>query len=116
MKKERAENIKQILVERVLTLQESIDRSLHGLRQGNGVSPDLYDLAVTEADTSMELAIREQNQLRLISLREALVRMENGRFGVCESCGEPIPRERLLANPVALVCVACKTREEKPGC
>lgn len=116
MKKEKARHMKRILMERVLALQESIDRSLQGLRQGNGVSPDLYDLAVTEADTSMELAISEQNRLRLISLREALVRMENGRFGICESCGEPIPRKRLLANPVAQVCVPCKAREEKPGC
>ncbi|HZD65667.1 MAG TPA: TraR/DksA C4-type zinc finger protein [Acidimicrobiales bacterium] len=42
-------------------------------------------------------------------LDEALTRLEAGAYGRCESCGQPIPRERLEALPTARFCVACLT-------
>ena len=115
MAKTQLRKIKRILAERILTLQDCIDRSIHGLKKGNESLPDPYDLATSEADTSMELAIRERDRLLLISLREALARIERGRFGICESCGEAISIKRMLANPTAAVCIHCKAEEETPG-
>lgn len=114
MAKTQLRKIKRILAERILTLQDSIDRSIHGLKKGNESLPDPYDLAASEADTSMELAIRERDRLLLLSLREALARIERGRFGICESCGEAISIKRMLANPTAAVCIDCKAEEEMP--
>jgi DnaK suppressor protein len=62
----------------------------------------------------MELAIRERDRILLLSLREALVRIERGRFGICESCGGAISIKRMLANPAAKVCIECKAQEEIP--
>jgi DnaK suppressor protein len=115
MGKRQLQNFKRILAERILALQDSIDRSIHCLKKGNDSFPDPYDLAASEADTSMELAIRERDRLLLLSLREALVRLERGGFGICESCGEAISIKRMLANPAATVCIECKAREEMPG-
>jgi len=115
MAKTQLRKIKRILAERILTLQDSIDRSIQGLKKGNESLPDPYDLAASEADTSMELAIRERDRLLLHSLREALARIERGRFGICESCGEAISIKRMLANPTAAVCIDCKAEEEMPG-
>ncbi|HEX2054678.1 MAG TPA: TraR/DksA C4-type zinc finger protein [Actinomycetota bacterium] len=44
---------------------------------------------------------------RLAEVEAVLERMETGRYGTCEGCGEPIAHERLLARPVATRCVAC---------
>lgn len=115
MAKTPLRKVKRILSERILTLQDCIDRSIHGLKKGNESLPDPYDLAASEADTSMELAIRERDRLLLISLREALARIERGRFGICESCGEGISIKRMLANPTAAVCIHCKAEEETPA-
>jgi DnaK suppressor protein len=115
MGKKQLKNIKRILAERILTLQDSIDRSIHGLKKGNEPVPDPYDLATSEADTSMELAIRERDRLLLLSLREALARIERGCFGICESCGGAISIKRILANPAAAVCIECKADQEKTG-
>ena len=60
-----------------------------------------------------ELALT-QNARELLALSErALARMDDGTFGVCESCGQPIGKARLQAFPRATLCVACKQREER---
>jgi DnaK suppressor protein len=60
-----------------------------------------------------ELALT-QNARELLELSErALARMDDGTFGVCESCGQPIGKARLQAFPRATLCVACKQREER---
>jgi DnaK suppressor protein len=115
MAKEQLRKVRRMLAERILTLQDSIDRSIHGLKQGNEPLPDPYDLAASEAQTSMEIAIRERDRLLLRSLREALARIERGGFGICESCGEAISIKRILANPTAAVCIECKADQERIG-
>jgi RNA polymerase-binding protein DksA len=51
----------------------------------------------------------------LMEIDDALRRLHRGEYGVCESCGNPIARERLEAIPDARLCVPCKTKEEKAG-
>ena len=61
-----------------------------------------YDLALT------------QNARDLLDLTErALARMDDGTYGICESCGKAIGKARLKAFPRATLCVECKQREER---
>ncbi len=53
------------------------------------------------------LARREQAKDKLEKLEAALQRMEEGKYGVCEACGQAIELERLAALPTATLCVAC---------
>jgi DnaK suppressor protein len=46
-------------------------------------------------------------------LRHALAKFEDGSYGLCEVCGQPIGESRLLARPEARLCIACQTRAEK---
>ena len=46
-------------------------------------------------------------------LRHALAKFEDGSYGLCEACGQPIGSSRLLARPEARLCIACQTRAEK---
>lgn len=45
-------------------------------------------------------------------LRQALVKIENGTYGICVVCGDPIPQKRLETVPAALACVFCDTKRK----
>jgi DnaK suppressor protein len=73
-----------------------------------------------EADASSKLYEREhelaltRNTRELLEQTEhALARIDAGTYGVCESCGKPIGKARLLAFPRATLCVECKQRQER---
>ncbi|HYY18599.1 MAG TPA: TraR/DksA C4-type zinc finger protein [Streptosporangiaceae bacterium] len=58
--------------------------------------------------------IMTSNSRQLLEQTEkALARIDAGSYGVCESCGEPIGKARLMAFPRAVLCVTCKQREER---
>jgi RNA polymerase-binding transcription factor len=60
-----------------------------------------------------ELALTQNARELLERSERALARIDAGTFGVCESCGQPIGKARLLAFGRATLCVACKQREER---
>lgn len=60
-----------------------------------------------------ELALTQNERELLERSERALARIDAGTFGVCESCGQPIGKARLLAFGRATLCVACKQREER---
>ncbi len=59
----------------------------------------------------MSLANNARNMLE--QTERALSRIEDGTYGVCESCGNPVGKARLQAFPRATLCVTCKQREER---
>lgn len=74
---------------------------------------DALDLAVTESnrDFALRLADRERRLLRKI--KHSLGRIQTGEYGTCESCGAAITYQRLMARPVATLCIDCKTEMEQ---
>jgi DnaK suppressor protein len=60
-----------------------------------------------------DLAVTQNAQDLLDQGERALHRIDGGTYGVCESCGKPIGKARLLAFPRATLCVACKQRQER---
>src|SRR6201981_167960 len=60
-----------------------------------------------------ELALTNNTRELLAQTEHALARIDAGTYGTCESCGEPIGKERLQAFPRAVWCVSCKQREER---
>jgi DnaK suppressor protein len=60
-----------------------------------------------------ELALTQNARELLAASARALARIDDGTFGVCQSCGQPIGKARLQAFPRATLCVACKQREER---
>jgi DnaK suppressor protein len=63
------------------------------------------------ADQIEELAsnvpLVEELEARHREVLAALKRIESGTFGICEVCGKPIPKKRLMANPAAITCIGC---------
>jgi RNA polymerase-binding protein DksA len=68
------------------------------------------DSGQSTAEKARVLSIAEGLLETLHEVDAAIVRMENGTFGKCESCGSPIPEDRLEARPYARQCMDCKRR------
>ena len=75
---------------------------------GNGVG----EAATETFEAERDLALMDNLEHVRGQVKHALTRIENGTYGTCETCGQPIPRERLEALPFAGQCVACKSREQ----
>ena len=74
-----------------------------------------FDEESGEGDTlnverERDLALSAQALAAVDEIDRALAKMEGGTYGVCERCGQPIPKARLKALPHAALCVACKSR------
>jgi len=59
------------------------------------------------------LRIRDRERKLISKIQEALQRVEEGTFGICDTCGEEIGEKRLEARPVTTQCIDCKTEAEK---
>lgn len=76
------------------------------------VHPDILDRAVYEGQRVFAFRIRERERFLIWKIKDALHRIEEGTYGICEECGEDIPIARLKARPVTNYCLDCKTRME----
>lgn len=74
--------------------------------------PDETDLAASEVSQNLVFKLRDRERQLLGKIDEALARMEEGTFGTCLECEEPIEPRRLEARPVSTLCIACKERQE----
>ncbi|GMU61858.1 MAG: RNA polymerase-binding transcription factor DksA [Myxococcaceae bacterium] len=75
--------------------------------------PDEIDQASSEYAQSMNFRLRDREKFLLKKIDKALVRIEDGSFGTCERCEEPINLKRLEARPVTTLCIRCKEEQEK---
>ena len=74
---------------------------------------DLADIAADDIDRKTLEALGTQELRRLQLIESALARIENNKYGLCARCSKKIPRERLEAIPYALLCIDCKSSEER---
>jgi len=71
------------------------------------------DEAETTRQDDVRFAETEVDRMRLRGIEQAIQRMAEGSYGTCIDCGEDIPRERLLAQPMAIRCASCQDRAER---
>lgn len=75
--------------------------------------PDTIDRSSVETERNFTLKLRDRERKLLKKIDDALSRIDNKTFGVCEECGEEIGVNRLKVRPVATLCIACKEEQEK---
>jgi DnaK suppressor protein len=75
--------------------------------------PDEMDLASSEYLQSFEFRLRGREKAHLGKLDLALRKIDDGSFGVCVECGEPISKKRLEARPETQLCIRCKEDQER---
>jgi len=74
---------------------------------------DLLDQAGDERDRELSLILTDRDKEKLLALNEALEKLKEGSYGICEECGEKISRGRLKVMPLAKFCVNCQSRLER---
>lgn len=74
---------------------------------------DLVDIASEDIDRKMTEIIGVQELKRLKLIESALTRIKQGKYGHCIKCSKRIPQDRLIAIPYALMCIECKSEEER---
>jgi DnaK suppressor protein len=74
---------------------------------------DIYDQASSERDRELGLLLGDREREKIHSIDEALLRIDEGEYGICEECDEDIPLGRLKAMPFTRHCVKCKSDLEK---
>lgn len=80
---------------------------------GRDGTMDIGDEASDLSNRQLLLSLNEADRKKLLEIEEALDRIEEGTYGICEECGEPISVKRLEIKPTAIYCVECKSRLEK---
>ena len=85
----------------------------NGSLDDNSVSADIVDQASSYTDKTVEMKSINR-QIKLISkIDQALTRIKNDTYGFCLETGEPIGIKRLIARPVAELCIAAQEKHEK---
>ena len=98
-----------------LEIVQGLDSELNGLMRdsGDGAGQDQADIGASSFERDHELMVLNSERDKLAQIERALARIDDGTYGVCESCGNPIGKMRLMAFPRATLCMTCKQREER---
>jgi len=110
--KKKLEYFRKLLNERLEELLSEANKTVTGMTAHKENLPDPSDRASLESDRNFTLRIRDRERKLIGKIREALDRIEDGTYGICEECGEEISAERLKARPVTTLCIECKKRQE----
>ncbi len=110
---EELDTLKTALEEQLESLMSQSREAVTQLTEVRENDADPLDLAVTESNRDFTLRLADRERRLLGKIRYALERMHNGEYGTCESCGAPITFGRLMARPVATLCIDCKTEAEQ---
>jgi len=106
------EQFQKLLSQTLDELLTETNKTSSGMNDFRDQPPDPLDRAVTEFDTSFAFRLREREGNLIRKIQDALSRLEDGTFGICEECGEEISRGRLQARPITTLCIKCKDKQE----
>jgi len=110
------QEIRQILMKLKEDTLREINKSVrNGTEAVAAIEPggDIYDQASSERDRELGLLLGDREREKVHSIDEALLRIAEGEYGICEECDEDIPLGRLKAMPFTRHCVKCKSDLEK---
>ncbi|MBW1716017.1 MAG: RNA polymerase-binding protein DksA [Deltaproteobacteria bacterium] len=112
MDQKKLEYFRRLLQDQLDELIDEALKTVNGMTNSKDTFPDPTDRAALETDRNFLLRIRDRERKLIEKIKEALDRIDNGRFGVCEVCGKDIGDKRLMARPVTTLCIECKKEQE----
>jgi len=116
MNPKKLEQYRKMLLDRrqelAADLQQKTEREKD---RENFIVGDSVDEAEASFEVDFDLTMKENMVRQIKEVDEALERIKEGTFGVCENCGEDIPQDRLKVRPNARFCIRCKSEMEKNG-
>lgn len=112
--RKRLEEKQAELQQHIATLTRSLVPPEDTVQAGDGVE-DLEEEAVDLEEIDVEQATLDNEKALLAEVQQALARIDNGTYGICTNCGQPIPEERLEAIPWTSLCVTCESKPAPEG-
>jgi len=99
-------------------LRQMLDEAVQGANQTDKAEdvdklPDPSDRATKEMELNLARIMQERNNGLIRKIEQALDRIDDGTYGICEECEEDISEQRLKARPFSILCVECKTLKER---
>jgi DnaK suppressor protein len=113
MNQEDLQFFRDKLYEMLNEIQEKGQNTIENMSDGHEQYADPADRASLESDQYFTLRLRDRDRKLINKINEALERIEDGTYGVCEGCGEDISIPRLKARPVTTLCIDCKSKQEE---
>ena len=113
MESKDIEYFRRLLSDMLEEAKQNGDSTLEDLTDSNEVFADPADRATAESDRAFTLRLRDRERRLIRKIQNALKRMDDGVYGICEECGEDISIPRLKARPVTRLCINCKARQEE---
>lgn len=111
MNSKDTEYFRNLLNQRIAELRLEAGKTVENMDEDENF-PDPTDRASMESNRNSILRIRDRERKLIFKIQEALQRLNDGEYGICEQCGEEIGIERLKARPVTTLCIGCKSSQE----
>ena len=107
------QDTRQRLEERLAQLTERLHKvESDRRRERNPLDPDWEEQAITRQNDEVLDELDAEGHREVEVIRAALKRLDNGSYGICMTCDEPIAPARLEALPYAVQCIACASKAE----
>jgi DnaK suppressor protein len=113
MNQAKLKQYRSILNEQLSVLLGHNDETVVTMEDDPASHADPNDRAALESDRNFDLRLRDRDRKLILKIKEALNRIDEGTFGVCEDCGQRIEEKRLAVRPVTSQCIECKEDQER---
>ncbi|MBK8447860.1 MAG: TraR/DksA C4-type zinc finger protein [Micropruina sp.] len=115
---EELAEVREELTGEVARLERAIAIAEAGLKDlfsdgSDGAGRDPADVGSSNFERDQEMSLAQNAKEMLEQAQLALRLFDTGEYGACESCGQPIGKDRLQVFPRATLCLTCKQREER---
>ncbi len=109
------EEVKKTLIGMKKAIFKEIDA---GIKEGSSKDSteyrgDNYDIASSERDRELSYMLGDRERKKVREIDNALIKIKEGTYGVCDECGEPISKKRLKVIPYSNLCINCQSRAEE---
>ena len=113
MSPQQTEHFKNILFSWKKMLMTEAEKTMDHMKQDSSKLSDPNDAATQEEEFRLELRTRDRERKLISKIDGALKKIQDGTYGFCEETAEPIGLKRLMARPVATLCIAAQEKHER---
>lgn len=112
MKKVHLDYFRNLLTNQLEELTKERTATIPDIQESEGTYADPVEQAVFDQHLNLKIRIKDRESKLIKKIRDALARIDDGTYGICEICEEDISIERLKVRPVTTQCIECKQKGE----
>lgn len=102
-------------IKKGITSLETSSKYVEIQKESSGYGIHMAEQGNEEEELEKNLAFLSREGDTLAEIEESLRKIKEGKYGICEECGGPIPKARLIAKPFARLCIKCRMEKEQAG-